>query len=63
MRERELDFYRREFDLCARLMQTVQAIPQPVIARVHGVATAAGLTGATCDLAIASEQARFATRG
>jgi enoyl-CoA hydratase/carnithine racemase len=64
MRERELDFYRHEFDLCARLMQTVQAIPQPVIARVHGVATAAGCQlVATCDLAIASEQARFATPG
>ena len=64
MRERELDFYRHEFDLCARLMQTVQAIAQPVIARVHGVATAAGCQlVATCDLAIASEQARFATPG
>ena len=64
MRGRDLDFYRHEFDLCARLMQTVQAIPQPVIARVHGIATAAGCQlVATCDLAIASENAKFATPG
>jgi enoyl-CoA hydratase/carnithine racemase len=64
MRGRDLEFYRCEFDLCARLMQTVQAIPQPVIARVHGIATAAGCQlVATCDLAIASEGARFATPG
>jgi enoyl-CoA hydratase/carnithine racemase len=64
MRGRDLEFYRYEFDLCARLMQTVQAIPQPVIARVHGIATAAGCQlVATCDLAIASEGARFATPG
>jgi enoyl-CoA hydratase/carnithine racemase len=64
MRGRELDFYREEFDLCARLMQTVQAIPQPVIARVHGIATAAGCQlVATCDLALASENAKFATPG
>ncbi len=64
MRGRDLDFYRHEFDLCARLMHTVQTIPQPVIARVHGIATAAGCQlVATCDLAIASESARFATPG
>jgi enoyl-CoA hydratase/carnithine racemase len=64
MRGRDLRFYRDEFDLCARLMQTVQAIPQPVIARVHGIATAAGCQlVATCDLALASENAKFATPG
>lgn len=61
---REPEDYRRIFDVCCRLMETVQAIPQPVIAQVHGVATAAGcqLT-ATCDLVVASEEARFATPG
>ena len=64
MRGRELDFYRQEFDLCTRLMHAVQAIPQPVIARVHGIATAAGCQlVATCDLAVASESAKFATPG
>ncbi len=64
MRHRDLEFYRYEFDLCSRLMQTVQSIPQPVIARVHGIATAAGCQlVATCDLALAGENARFATPG
>ena len=64
MRGRDLEFYRYEFELCTRLMQTIQAIPQPVIARVHGIATAAGCQlVATCDLAVASESARFATPG
>ena len=45
-------------------MSTVQDIPQPVIARVHGIATAAGCQlVATCDLAVAAEEARFATPG
>jgi len=52
------------FDTCASLMTTVQSIPQPVIAKVHGVATAAGCQlVATCDLAIAESGARFATPG
>jgi enoyl-CoA hydratase/carnithine racemase len=64
MRGRELEFYRHEFDLCTRLMHTLQAIPQPVIARVHGIATAAGCQlVATCDLAVAGENAKFATPG
>ena len=52
------------FRQCSRLMLAVSALPQPVIARVHGIATAAGcqLT-ATCDLAVASSEARFATSG
>lgn len=58
------EFYQHEFAVCAELMQTIIAIPQPVIAQVQGIATAAGCQlVATCDLAIASEQARFATPG
>lgn len=52
------------FDQCAQVMLGVTRIPQPVIARVHGVATAAGCQlVATCDLAVASERARFAVSG
>src|ERR1700689_5774684 len=55
LKGRERAFYRSEFDLCAQLMQTIQRIPQPVIARVHAIATAAGcqLAG-TCDLVVAA---------
>ena len=61
---RDPEFYRHLFDVCCELMQTIQAIPQPVIAQVHGVATAAGCQlAATCDLVVASEDARFATPG
>jgi enoyl-CoA hydratase/carnithine racemase len=56
--------YRRLFDVCTDLMEKVQSIRQPVIAEVHGIATAAGCQlVATCDLAIASEAASFATPG
>src|SRR5256885_1004957 len=49
---------------CTTLMETIQAIPQPVLARVHAIATAAGCQlVATCDLAIASTDAAFATPG
>jgi enoyl-CoA hydratase/carnithine racemase len=52
------------FDRCARMMQTIQSIPQPVIAQVHGIATAAGCQlVATCDLAIAEENTRFGVNG
>jgi len=52
------------FDLCSRVMLSLTRIPQPVIARVHGMAAAAGCQMvATCDLAIAAEGARFATSG
>jgi enoyl-CoA hydratase/carnithine racemase len=62
--DRSLDEEREIFDQCTRMMQTVQRIPQPVIAAVQGIATAAGCQlVATCDLAIASEAARFATPG
>ncbi len=61
---RDPDFYRNLFDVCSALMEKIQAIPQPVIAQVHGVATAAGCQlAATCDLVVASEEARFATPG
>ncbi|MBI1896266.1 MAG: enoyl-CoA hydratase [Acidobacteria bacterium] len=61
---REPGDYQRLFDVCTRLMLNIQAIPQPVIAEVQGVATAAGCQlVAACDLAIASENARFATPG
>jgi len=57
-------FYRHLFDVCCELMETIQSIPQPVIAQVHGIATAAGCQlAATCDLVVASEDARFATPG
>jgi enoyl-CoA hydratase/carnithine racemase len=61
---RDPEFYRHLFDVCCELMETIQKIPQPVIAEVHGVATAAGCQlAATCDLVVASEDARFATPG
>ena len=64
MMGRDPDFYRGIFDVCCRLMETIQGIPQPVIAQVHGVATAAGCQlAATCDLVVASVEARFATPG
>jgi enoyl-CoA hydratase/carnithine racemase len=58
------EFYQHQFAICAELMQTIIAIPQPVIAQVAGIATAAGCQlVATCDLAVAAEEARFATPG
>ena len=52
------------FERCSRVMLALQALPQPVIARVHGIATAAGCQlVAACDLAVASTEARFATSG
>ena len=60
----KIDYYRELFAQCSRVMQSIQALPVPVIARVHGIATAAGCQlVATCDLAIASESARFAVSG
>ncbi|WP_372572831.1 enoyl-CoA hydratase [Ruegeria jejuensis] len=57
-------YFKDLFDRCARMMMTVQAIPQPVIAQVHGIATAAGCQlVATCDLAIAAEDTRFGVNG
>jgi enoyl-CoA hydratase/carnithine racemase len=60
----DINQYRAVFDLCVELMNTIQAIPQPVIARVQKIATAAGCQlVATCDLAIAAEEATFGTPG
>ena len=64
MTGRTVNDYRRIFDVCTELMQKIQSIPQPVIAQVHGIATAAGCQlVASCDLAVASEEAAFATPG
>ncbi len=64
MVDRTVNDYRRIFDVCTELMTKIQSIPQPVIAQVQGIATAAGCQlVATCDLAIASDQAQFATPG
>jgi enoyl-CoA hydratase/carnithine racemase len=61
---RDMNAYRRLFDVCTELMTKLQSIPQPVIAEVQGMATAAGCQlVATCDLAIAAEEAGFATPG
>lgn len=59
-----LDYYRRLFDQCSRVMLTIMKLPVPVIARVHGIATAAGCQlVAQCDLAVASSEAKFAVSG
>src|SRR5262245_24800449 len=59
-----LDYYQRLFAQCTRMMLSVQRLPVPVIARVHGIATAAGCQlVAMCDLAVASSEARFAVSG
>lgn len=64
MTEGGVEHYRRIFDVCTELMTLIQSIPQPVIAQVQGTATAAGCQlAATCDLAIAAAEARFATPG
>src|SRR5664280_3329333 len=64
MAGRDINEHRRIFDVCTGLMQKLQSIPQPVIAEVQGIATAAGCQlVATCDLAIAAEEAAFATPG
>jgi enoyl-CoA hydratase/carnithine racemase len=56
--------YRELFALCSRVMQEFRRLPQPVIARVHGLATAAGCQlVAACDLAVAVPEASFATPG
>ena len=64
MLARSVEDYRETFEVCVQLMETIQRIPQPVIAEVAGIATAAGCQlVATCDLAVASSDARFATPG
>jgi enoyl-CoA hydratase/carnithine racemase len=57
-------YYERLFGQCARMMLAIQRLPVPVIARVHGIATAAGCQlVAMCDLAVAAREARFAVSG
>jgi enoyl-CoA hydratase/carnithine racemase len=64
MTNRTVTDYRHIFDVCTQLMLKIQSIPQPVIAQVQGIATAAGCQlVATCDLAVASQDAAFATPG
>jgi len=59
-----LEYYQRLFADCAWVMRRIQTLPQPVIARVHGIATAAGCQlVAMCDLAVAASEARFAVSG
>src|SRR5882762_9237129 len=62
--DRGLVYYRGVFAQCSRLMQTIVRHPKPVIAQIQGIATAAGCQlVASCDLAVASSTARFATPG
>jgi len=64
MERRDLDSMRSLLGLCSEVMQTLQTIPQPVIAQVEGLATAAGCQlVASCDLAVAGESARFQVPG
>jgi enoyl-CoA hydratase/carnithine racemase len=59
-----VEYYQKLFADCARLMLKIQSMPQPVIARVHGIATAAGCQlVAMCDLAVAADVAKFAVSG
>jgi len=60
----ELAYYQQLFAQCSRMMLAIQKLPVPVIARVHGIATAAGCQlVAQCDLAVASTDAKFAVSG
>jgi enoyl-CoA hydratase/carnithine racemase len=61
---REQEFLGHLFDRCTVMMEAIHEVPQPVIAKVHGIATAAGCQlVAACDLAVAAEETRFATPG
>lgn len=60
----ELPYYQGLFNRCAKVMLGLQKLPVPVVAKVHGIATAAGCQlVAQCDMAVASDRARFATSG
>jgi enoyl-CoA hydratase/carnithine racemase len=64
MIDRDEAFFAHLFDTCTVMMETIHELPQPVIAKVHGIATAAGCQlVAACDLAVAAEGARFGTPG
>lgn len=57
-------YFKDLFDRCATMMQSIRALPQPVIAQAHGIATAAGCQlVASCDLAVAAEGTRFGVNG
>ncbi|WP_209833173.1 MULTISPECIES: enoyl-CoA hydratase [unclassified Ruegeria] len=57
-------YFQDLFSRCARMMMSIQSLPQPVIAQVHGIATAAGCQlVATCDMAVAAEGTRFGVNG
>ena len=59
-----LEYYEKLFAQCGRMMMTIQRLPVPVVARVQGIATAAGCQlVAMCDLAVAAREARFAVSG
>lgn len=62
--QRRIEYHRQLFTACTEVMEAITALPIPVIAKVHGIATAAGcqLVGA-CDLAVAADSARFAVSG
>jgi enoyl-CoA hydratase/carnithine racemase len=61
---RDREFLAQLFDRCSVMMETLHEVPQPVIAKVHGIATAAGCQlVAACDLAVAAEGTRFGTPG
>lgn len=64
MAGRTEEIYRHLFEACTRMMLAIRSLPQPVIARVQGMATAAGCQlVASCDLAVAADSAQFATPG
>lgn len=61
---RDISFYQRLFEVCTELMEVIHRLPQPVIAKVEGLATAAGCQlVAACDLVVAAHEVRFATPG
>jgi enoyl-CoA hydratase/carnithine racemase len=61
---RDAEFFDHLFEVCTVMMETIHRVPQPVIAKVHGIATAAGCQlVASCDLVVAAEGTRFATPG
>ncbi|MFT8234553.1 enoyl-CoA hydratase [Pseudomonas guariconensis] len=63
-KKQDIAFYQRLFNLCSKVMVRIQSLPVPVVARVQGVATAAGCQlVASCDLAVATRNARFAVSG
>ncbi|MCY3662719.1 MAG: enoyl-CoA hydratase [bacterium] len=64
MVDRPDDFYEELFDVCCELMASIRNVPQPVVAAVDGIATAAGCqVVAACDLVVATDRSRFATPG